>query len=194
MAIGDLPGIALGQTFPSRADLAAAGVHRATQAGITGAAGEGAESIVLSGGYPDDHDEGDVIVYTGHGGRDPTARRQITDQTFTRQNQALVTSSLNGLPVRVIRGAGHRSAHSPVTGYRYDGLYWVDSYWREPGRDGHLICRFRLVRRPEDRGDVAHESVHDEGRSGPVPRSTSTVARVVRDSELGRRLKALYAH
>ena len=67
-----------------------------------------------------------MIVYTGHGGRDPASGRQIADQTFTRQNQALVTSSLNGLPVRVVRGAGHRAAYSPMTGYGYDGLDWVD--------------------------------------------------------------------
>jgi putative restriction endonuclease len=194
MAIGDLPGVLPGQVFPSRADLAAAGVHRATQAGITGVAGEGAESIVLLGGYPDDHDEGDVIVYTGHGGRDSASGRQIADQTFTRQNQALVTSSLNGLPVRVTRGAGHRSPHSPAAGYRYDGLYWVDSYWQEPGRDGYLICRFRLVKSPEDRGDVSQSSLSNEGPSGPALRSTSTIARIVRDTELGRRVKALYGH
>lgn len=196
MAIGDLADVAAGTIFPSRAELAAAGVHRATQAGITGAADEGAESIVLSGGYPDDQDEGDVIVYTGHGGRDPSSGRQIADQTFTRQNQALVTSCLNGLPVRVVRGAGHQSSHSPMSGYRYDGLYWVDSYWREPGRDGHLICRFRLVRRPEDRGDVSPDQglPEQQGKPGPVPRSRSMVVRVIRDSELGRRVKALYGY
>lgn len=33
----------------------------------------GADSIVVSGGYPDDADYGDEIIYTGHGGRDPDA-------------------------------------------------------------------------------------------------------------------------
>lgn len=196
MAIGDLPDLSSGSSFASRAELAAAGVHRATQAGITGEAAKGAESIVLSGGYPDDHDEGDVIVYTGHGGRDPASGRQIADQAFIRQNQALVTSYLNGLPVRVVRGAGHRSTHSPLSGYRYDGLYWVDSYWREPGRDGFLICRFRLVRRMEERGDVHRDQTNGnhQAKSGPAPRSTSTVVRIIRDSALGRRLKAIYNH
>jgi putative restriction endonuclease len=64
MAIGDLPNTSIGDTFASRDALAAAGVHRATEAGITGASHKGAESIVLSGGYPDDRDEGDVIIYT----------------------------------------------------------------------------------------------------------------------------------
>src|SRR3954462_10839423 len=102
MAIGELP-VPVGTVFATRAELAAAGVHRATQAGITGAAEQGAESIVLSGGYVDDEDDGLIIIYTGHGGRDPASGRQVADQTFTRQNQALVRSCLNGLPVRVVR-------------------------------------------------------------------------------------------
>jgi integrase len=40
-------------------------------AGISGGEREGADSIVVSGGYEDDEDYGDVIVYTGAGGNDP---------------------------------------------------------------------------------------------------------------------------
>ena len=146
MPIGDLADVAVGSMFLSRAELAAAGVHRATQAGITGAAEQGAESIVLSGGYPDDRDEGDVIVYTGHGGRDPKTRRQARAQRLAGGNLALVYSCTYGLPVRVIRGASHRSLYSPPAGYRYDGLYRVEDYWRDTGRSGHTIWRFRLVK------------------------------------------------
>ena len=101
---------------------------------------------------------------------------------------------MNGLPVRVVRGADHRSSHSPDKGYRYDGLYWVDTYWRGPGQHGYLICRFRLIKHAEDRGDISHASAQTEGRPGPAPRSASTIVRVVRDLELGRRVKALYGH
>jgi putative restriction endonuclease len=38
--------------------------------GIHGTAKEGADSIVVSGGYVDDRDMGDVIIYTGEGGND----------------------------------------------------------------------------------------------------------------------------
>jgi putative restriction endonuclease len=34
-------------------------------------------SIVLSGGYVDDEDLGDMIIYTGEGGRDAATGRQI---------------------------------------------------------------------------------------------------------------------
>src|SRR3954470_11167540 len=170
VAIGEIVGVAPGTTFASRRELYDAGVHRQLQAGIVGSATTGAESIVLSGGYVDDEDHGSEIIYTGHGGRDPLTARQIADQSFTRQNQALVTSCLQGLPVRVVRGSEHISVHSPPNGYRYDGLYRVESYWRSVGRDGFSICRFRLL--------------SENGFTPPAPpaapnRTATTVLRIV---------------
>lgn len=130
---GHIPGIAVGMTFASRRALANAGVHRPLQHGISGAGDEGADSIVVSGGYEDDKDFGDLIVYTGAGGRDPGTGQQTADQAFTAQNLALVKSEAEGLPVRVARGSADDPAHSPVTGFRYDGLYRVEESWREPG-------------------------------------------------------------
>ncbi len=105
---GHIPGYSEGSRFDSRAELSDAGLHRPLVAGIAGSEHEGAESIVLSGGYEDDQDFGDEIIYTGHGGRDQATGRQITDQSFARGNRALAYSSLNGLPVRVTRGRGPR--------------------------------------------------------------------------------------
>ena len=78
MAIGETEGIKAGASFESRRELHDAGIHRPLQAGIACGALAGAESIVLSGGYVDDEDYGDEIIYTGHGGRDPTSGRQVT--------------------------------------------------------------------------------------------------------------------
>lgn len=113
---GHIPGHPEGSRFESRAELSEAGVHRPTVAGISGSEREGADSIVLSGGYEDDQDLGDAIVYTGHGGRDPETGRQVADQNFSRGNRALAHSSLHGLPVRVMRGWGHNSPYSPAQG------------------------------------------------------------------------------
>lgn len=67
-------------------------VHRATQAGITGTATTGAESVVVSGGYEDDEDYGDLIISTGHGGRDPKTGKQTADQSPEAPgNAALIT-------------------------------------------------------------------------------------------------------
>jgi putative restriction endonuclease len=100
---GAIPGVAEGTTFPGRRELADAGVHRPLEAGISGGQSEGADSIVVSGGYEDDKDFGDEIIYTGHGGRDSSGK-SISDQTFTRGNRALAVSADQGLPVRVVRG------------------------------------------------------------------------------------------
>lgn len=152
---GHVPGHPPGSLFEDRHDLAASGVHRARRAGIAGRAGEGATSVVLSGGYVDDEDRGDTIIYTGAGGRDPKTGRQVGDQTLTRTNLALATSARRGLPVRVVRGA-HPDVHdAPEAGYRYDGLYRVADYWQEAGADGYRVWRFKLIRPPgasADRG------------------------------------------
>ena len=89
-AFGELPGFQAGQGFPSRyGGWLWSGLHPPLQAGISGAAEEGADSIVVSGGYEDDKDFGDLIIYTGQGGRYPASGAQIADQHFTGQNQGL---------------------------------------------------------------------------------------------------------
>ncbi len=61
-----------------------------------------------------------------------------------RGSLALSRSRLSGLPVRVVRGSSLRSAYAPERGYRYDGLYRVLGEWKERGRAGFLVWRFRL--------------------------------------------------
>ena len=180
---GDIPGYPVGSTFPTRLALSKAGLHRQTQAGISGSVSEGADSIVLSGGYEDDEDAGDVILYTGEGGRDPATDQQVRHQTLTRGNLALAQSSLHGLPVRVIRKVGSLKGE---TLYRYDGLYRVDAYWHETGRSGFDVWRFRLV---------AYASVVAEQQVGyQIPQRLETsILRVVRDTEQARYIKKLYA-
>ena len=73
---GNLPNVAVGDTFLNRQALHAAGVHRPIQGGISGKPSEGADSIVISGGYEDDVDFGDEIIYTGQGGNDPRTKKR----------------------------------------------------------------------------------------------------------------------
>ncbi len=143
---GDLPGYPEGSCFGTRLELSQTGLHRPLVAGISGSGRIGANSVVLAGGYEDTEDFGDAILYTGHGGRDPETGRQVAHQTLTRGNLALACNKFYGLPVRVIRGARQRSPYAPEAGYRYDGLYSVDEYWREVGKAGWYIWRFRLVK------------------------------------------------
>ena len=191
---GHIQGYPVGSRFESRAELADAGVHRHRQAGISGSASEGADSVVLSGGYQDDQDFGDLIIYTGYGGRDPETKRQIHDQPFSLWNRALAYSSLQGLPVRVIRGEGHDSSHAPTTGYRYDGLYLVDDYWQERGRSGFLIWRYRLIKVPDqsEDGDEEQPDAESSDALSEAPRRETTGMRIVRDTAQARRIKELY--
>ncbi|MFI0219756.1 YDG/SRA domain-containing protein [Streptomyces lydicus] len=204
--IGEVPNSQAGQQFSTRRLIHDAGVHRPLQAGICGTKRAGAESIVLSGGYKDDEDYGDVIIYTGHGGQDG-AGNQVSDQSLEDSgNAALVTSCLEGLPVRVVRGWQSRSTFAPSEGYRYDGLYRVTSYGSKLGIDGFLIWQFRMEAydgtpmpeaqyRRELPGPMEEPLVDDERSQRPEGneepgRVTTTVQRIVRSSAVKRRVKA----
>ncbi|WP_131737531.1 caspase, EACC1-associated type [Actinomadura roseirufa] len=145
---GEVPGVEPGTPFESRMDLHRAGIHRPLQAGICGTAQKGgAESIVVSGGYKDDKDYGDTIIYTGHGGRDRETGEQVKDQSpEDTGNAALIKSMTTGNPVRVIRGSGGNSDFSPEVGYSYDGLFRVTDYWIQPSVDGPSVLLYRLER------------------------------------------------
>ena len=173
---GHIPRYPEGSRFDSREALSRAGVHRPRIAGISGRGREGADSVVLAGGYEDWDDFGDEILYTGHGGRDPESKRQIGHQTLTRGNLALATNRLSGLPVRVIRGALLHSSYSPEVGYRYDGLYQVEDYWRERGRSGFHVWRYRL------------RKIRDSAFQGSV------VVRTIYETQAGGEVKALYQY
>lgn len=186
---GHIPGYPVGCTFANRQEASMAGVHRNPQRGIMGS-NDGAESIVLSGGYEDDDDQGDVVIYTGEGGNDIATGTQVADQDWSGGNHGLQVSCDHGLPVRVLRGASEE--RGPEVGYRYDGLYKVARYWRERGRSGFQICRFKMV--AMDSGSVSDARLEDgdvEGGKG-VDRRQAIVHQQVRRTELSRQVKRLY--
>ncbi|MBQ0881813.1 YDG/SRA domain-containing protein [Streptomyces sp. RT42] len=203
--IGEVPNVEAGQRFSTRRLAHEAGVHRPLQAGICGTKKTGAESIVVSGGYKDDEDYGDVIVYTGHGGQDG-AGNQVSDQSLEDSgNAALVTSYLEGLPVRVLRGYQGDTPYAPTTGYRYDGLYRVTSYGSKLGIDGFLIWQFRLeaydgtpTPQAAQQSELPDTPAESESTSSPgnefPERITSTVQRIVRSSAVKRQVKAWHAN
>lgn len=177
---GEVERIPVGATFTDRRALRTAGLHRPLQAGIDFAPGQAAASVVLSGVYPDD-DRGDVVIYTGQGGLKPGTSIAIADQKPTLGNAALVRSRNFGVPVRVVRRVSG--------GFRYDGLYSVDSYFRERyASDGFLRWRYELRR-------VAASSVLLlEDASTGTQRIQRSVQRIVRDTAITRQVKRLYAY
>lgn len=188
---GQIPGIVEGDVFDNRMDLHQHKVHRPLQAGISGSGNEGADSIVLSGKYEDDEDFGDVIIYTGHGGRSLDSGQQVTDQVLAKGNLALALNCQQGLPVRVIRGA-HYSPFAPAQGYRYDGLYRVASYWKDRGRSGFVVWRFRLEKVLSD--SPGENAMRESAVTYRTQRVKTVVQRIVRDTELAQHVKHLYNH
>ncbi len=190
-AFGEVPGVPPGSVFDSRKATAEAGVHVQLMRGIAGSQNEGAESIVVSGGYEDDEDDGDAIVYTGHGGNDPASGKQVGDQSLTEGNLALAVSADHGLPVRVVRGAHGDPAYSPAVGFRYDGLYYVEKYWQERGKSGFLVWRYRLFREPTS-DPATRPPQSPASPPGGGTRSYISIQRVVRNTAITEWVKKLY--
>jgi putative restriction endonuclease len=85
--------------------------------GISGTKAEGADSIVVSGGYKDDEDYGAEIIYTGAGGNDLGTGRQIDDQTIGQPgNAGLVTSQLMACPFGSFAARGVTRPTRPPAG------------------------------------------------------------------------------
>jgi len=146
---GEIPGFPVGYTWASRKELCNDGVHAGLSRGINGREAEGAFSVVISGGYEDDKDFGDTITYTGEGGQEGRwSDKQMRDQVWKMGNRAMQLSHIHHRPVRVIRGSGLNSPYAPEKGYRYDGLYSVQTAETVRGSHGFAVCQFQLVRRP----------------------------------------------
>jgi len=193
---GEVPGIRPGATFVSREEVRVAGLHKHGMRGISTSEGVGANAIVISGGYPDDEDHGDWFIYTGDGGRDPNTKQQVADQTLTIGNQGLIWSYEKQLPVRVIRGSGGDPAHSPASGYRYDGLYRITRYWTDRAEDGFLRFHFQFERDAVEDARPAPQQqltvpLMPSGQERPE-RRPRTSSQIVRDSKVKDWVKKLY--
>lgn len=188
---GHINGTHVGQVFESRKELASAGIHKPLMSGIWGAQ-EGAYSIVLSGGYEDDVDDLDYILYTGQGGQDVPGGKQVADQVFTKGNLGLQLSCQYGLPVRVSRG--HQITNGPNTGYRYDGLYYVKGFERIKGKRGFYICRFHLV--SENSFELLHHEIASNLKDTyQTPnRKEFTTHRLERNVKLSEKIKKIYSY
>ena len=186
---GEIPGIKIGDVFENRAALSEAGIHRPSMAGIWGSQETGAYSIVLSGGYEDDIDQLDYILYTGQGGQDAQGGQQVKDQEFTRGNKALAINMEEHLPVRVNRG--YQVEYGPESGYRYDGIYYVKNFYKQRGKSGFFIYRFELV--TAQNFDFLTENIKSTFKEDYVlPERTDIISsRIKRDQSIVKKVKEL---
>ncbi len=187
---GEIEGVKEGDVFKNRLELSAKGIQIQPVWGIEGNGKEGCPAIALNGGYVDDEDLGDTIIYTGHGGN--KGKKQIANQSWNdRGNKALIVSELQGLPVRVTRGYKHKSIYSPKSGYQYAGLYLVTNHFEEIGVHGFKICRFRLEKIKKEDIDINAEVTLSSGNKNPS-RSEITYSRIIRDTRVSKEIKELY--
>nr|POE79959.1 isoform 2 of e3 ubiquitin-protein ligase orthrus 2 [Quercus suber] len=112
-----------GQWWPTQLCTMRDGAHGSPQAGIAGAKGHGAYSVVVAGGldpegkpYPDE-DFGDWLLYCGTDSK----------EGISANTAHLLENKADGEPVRLIRSHNAKSRWAPQLGFRYDGLYKVKS-------------------------------------------------------------------
>lgn len=77
-----------------------------------------------------------------------TRRKSHSSWKVLRGTQALMTSCVRNLPIRVIRSSRLKSAYAPPNGFSFDGLFKVAMYWEEPTKNGHSVWRFKLLGAP----------------------------------------------
>ncbi|WCJ24147.1 Histone-lysine N-methyltransferase family member SUVH9 [Euphorbia peplus] len=149
--VGSIPGVEIGDIFFFRMELCVVGVHGQVQAGIDYLPASQssnrepiATSIIVSGGYEDDEDSGDVLVYTGHGGQDKLSR-QCMHQKLEGGNLALERSMHYGIEIRVVRGFKYAGSFTNKI-YVYDGLYKIHDCWFDVGKSGFGVYKYRLMR------------------------------------------------
>lgn len=152
--IGAVPGVEIGDIFFFRMEMCVVGLHAPSMAGIDYMSLRSdlledpvALSIVSSGGYDDDAEDSDVLVYSGQGGIVSGKDKQASDQKLERGNLALETSLHRSNEVRVIRGMKD-PASSTAKVYVYDGLYNVKNSWTEKAKSGCSMFKYKLVRIP----------------------------------------------
>ncbi|KAK1064035.1 hypothetical protein LTR12_015176 [Friedmanniomyces endolithicus] len=128
-----------GQWWPTQLTTVRDGAHGLPIAGISGTAGEGAYSCIMSAGHGyEDEDHGEWVLYCGTDSKDGT----VTDYT-----QRMLESVENGKAVRLIRSHELKSPFAPEIGFRYDGLYKVISFERlDDETSTRQRHRFRLER------------------------------------------------
>ncbi|XP_050216727.1 histone-lysine N-methyltransferase family member SUVH9-like [Mercurialis annua] len=149
--VGSIPGVEVGDIFFFRMELCVVGLHGQVQAGIDYLPGSQssnhepiATSVIVSGGYEDDEDSGDVVVYTGHGGQDKFSK-QCMHQKLQGGNLALERSKHYGIEVRVIRGFKYAGSFTNKI-YVYDGLYKIHDCWFDVGKSGFGVFKYKLIR------------------------------------------------
>lgn len=172
--IGVVPGVEIGDIFFFRMEMCLVGLHSQSMAGIDYMVlrGEGEEdplaiSIVSSGGYNDEAEDPDILIYSGHGGNinSMSKDKQVSDQKLVRGNLALERSLHRANEVRVIRGV--KDVISPTSKvYVYDGLYRIQESWVDKGKSNCNIFKYKMIRVPGQPSAFLFGNRFNNGKKG----------------------------
>jgi putative restriction endonuclease len=106
-----------------------------------------------------------------------------------------------GLPVRVVRGAEAGSVFAPTTGFRYDGLYYVEDAHHRIGKSGFRVWMFTLRRddpTPPPWGlspaPAIPATMVPTPTTAPPPHTFGWTMRVVRNTALAQQVKEIHKH
>uniref|UniRef100_A0A1D1XLX0 Histone-lysine N-methyltransferase, H3 lysine-9 specific SUVH1 n=1 Tax=Anthurium amnicola TaxID=1678845 RepID=A0A1D1XLX0_9ARAE len=173
--VGSVPGIDVGDIFYFRMETLLVGLHSQSMGGIDWMVtkiGEEDEtlavSVVSSGGYDDETDDVDTLIYSGQGGK-MSEKKQVDDQKLERGNLALERSSHRANEIRVTRGMKDISFPTGRI-YVYDGLYKILGSWVERGKSGFNVFKYKLVRQPGQPDAFATWKLTEKWKQNPSSR------------------------
>ncbi|KAG0519826.1 hypothetical protein BDA96_08G019800 [Sorghum bicolor] len=173
--IGPVPGVEIGDIFFFRIEMCIVGLHAPAMAGIdhTSAKHAGkdeilAVSIISSGGYENDDNDTDILVYTGQGGN--SRHKDKHDQKLEGGNLALMNSMKKKNLIRVVRSAQDPFCNSSKV-YIYDGLYRVEESWTEKAKNGFSVFKYKMRREPGQRDGISVWKMTEKWKANPATRN-----------------------
>ncbi|XP_014243479.1 E3 ubiquitin-protein ligase UHRF1-like isoform X2 [Cimex lectularius] len=157
---GSIVGEEVGASYVGKDELSTSGVHVPLKSSFHFARKKGVASILL-----DSHniiDNGLTVIIEGNNACVHNKKRKrhnfkglIGINRFLVQNGSMhcindeggtVKMWREGIPIRLVRSHKIKSKFSPSQGYRYDGLYFVKSYYKEKNAKGCQVWKYKLQR------------------------------------------------
>jgi [histone H3]-lysine9 N-dimethyltransferase len=187
--VGTVPGVEIGDIFYFRMELCIIGLHAPSMGGIdymTTKFGKDEDSvaicIVSAGGYENEDDDTDVLVYSGQGGNNRNTEERH-DQKLERGNLALERSLHRKNEIRVVRGFKDPFC---LTGkiYIYDGLYKIHESWKERTKYGVNCFKYKLLREPGQRDGAALWKMTQRWIDNPATRGRVLLADLSSKAEI----------
>ncbi|KAK3136036.1 hypothetical protein QOZ80_5BG0427110 [Eleusine coracana subsp. coracana] len=172
--IGPVPGVEIGDIFFFRIEMCIVGLHAPGMAGIdyisakhVGKDETLAVSIISSGGYENDDNDSDVLVYTGQGGN--SRHKEKHDQKLEKGNLALMNSMKKKNLIRVVRSAQDPFCKSSKI-YIYDGLYQIKDSWMDKAKNGFSVFKYKLRREPGQPDGISVWKMTGKWKQNPATR------------------------